>query len=68
MNGKDTVNIDAIRVLPLFGTAVMFEELTEALDFILFFASFHVKISLLSNFLIDSKGMLYFPPFFSTNF
>ncbi len=34
MNGKDAVNIDAIRVLPLFGTAVMFDKLTEALDFI----------------------------------
>ena len=34
MNGQDAVKIDAIRVLPLFGTAVMFEELTEALDFI----------------------------------
>ncbi len=34
MNGKDAVNIDAIRVLPVYGTAVMFETLMEALDFI----------------------------------
>ncbi len=34
MNGKDTVTIDAIRVLPVYGTAVMFETLIEALDFI----------------------------------
>ncbi len=34
MNGKDAVKIDSIRVLPLFGTAVMFGKLTEALDFI----------------------------------
>ena len=34
MNEKSTIKIDAIRVLPLFGTAVMFENLIEALDFI----------------------------------
>ncbi len=34
MNGKDAVDIDAIRVLPVYGTAVMFETLMEALDFI----------------------------------
>ncbi len=34
MNRKYAVKIDAIRVLPLFGTAVMFENPTEALDFI----------------------------------
>ena len=34
MNGKNEVKIDAIRVLPLFGTAIMFETLIEALDFI----------------------------------
>ncbi len=34
MNGKDAVKIDAVRVLPVYGTAVMFETLMEALDFI----------------------------------
>ncbi len=34
MNEKSTITIDAIRVLPLFGTAVMFESLLDALDFI----------------------------------
>ncbi len=34
MNGKEAVKIDAIRVLPVYGTAVMFETLMEALDFI----------------------------------
>ena len=32
--GEKTITIEAIRVLPLYGTAVMFSELTEALDFI----------------------------------
>ena len=34
MNEKNAVEIDAVRVLPLLGTAVMFDKLSEALDFI----------------------------------
>ena len=34
MNGKGAVKIDTIRVLPLFGTPVIFDKPTEALDFI----------------------------------
>ena len=34
MDETKTLIIEAIRVLPLYGAAVMFAELTEALDFI----------------------------------